>query len=212
MRKLFESLCACALAYCCASASTALAQTPSSGDSIAWETDSFSLDRTANVMSFEGFRVTADTWSLTADRASAFANQLDFSAGEWHFSGNIHVRLESSALDAAEAVLRFAEQKLVAAELSGTPVQFEDTAPEREGPVRGTADVIRYDETAETLELLGAVSLTVGPYQTTGCDLVYFIGTEDFTTGSAQCSEPFRMIVVPKRDSADDASNSEIPQ
>jgi lipopolysaccharide transport protein LptA len=200
MPKLFESLCACAAAHCCIAASPVCAQTPSAGDSIAWETDSFSLDRKSNVMTFEGFRVTADTWNLRADRASALADQLDFSDGEWRFSGNIHVELDTSVLEAGEATFRFADQKLLSAELRGTPVSFEDTAPEREGPVRGTAEIIRYDEPGETLELLGQVSLSVGPYLTTGCDLVYFLVTEDFTTGSEQCSEPFRMILVPKRD------------
>jgi len=216
MPRLFESLCACAVAHGCIAATHVHAQTPPAGDSIAWETDSFSLDRKSNIMTFEGFRVTADTWNLTADRASALADQLDFSDGEWRFSGNIHVELDTSILEAGEATFRFADQKLIAAELHGAPVSFEDTAPEREGPVRGTAETIRYDEPGETLELLGQVSLTVGPYMTTGCDLVYFLVTEDFTTGSEQCSEPFRMILVPKRDAeaTPDAasSNGETPQ
>lgn len=210
MPRLFESLCACAVAHCFIAASPAGAQSPPERDSIAWETDSFSLDRKSNVMTFEGFRVTADNWNLTADRASALADQLDFSDGEWRFSGNIHVELDTSVLEAGEATFRFADQKLISAELRGTPVSFEDTAPEREGPVRGTAEIIRYDEPGEALELLGKVSLTVGPYMTTGCDLVYFLVTEDFTTGSEQCSEPFRMILVPKRDSGA-AAESESP-
>jgi lipopolysaccharide transport protein LptA len=210
MPKLCETLRASALVLGCVSALSGRAQSPSGGDSIAWETDSFSLDRKSNVMTFEGLRITAATWNLTSDRASAFANRLDFSAGEWRFAGNVRVRLESSVLEAAEAVFRFQDQQLISAELTGAPVSFEDTAPEGDGPLRGTAGVMRYDDAAQTLELLGEVSLTVGPYLTTGCDLIYFLGTEDFTTGSEQCSVPFRMIVVPKREA--DAANGEPPQ
>jgi len=189
-----------ALLIACGFSLPAIGQAPAAGSlgSIReWESDSFTLDRSTNTMAFDGFRIVAERWNLSADKASAFADRLNFDAGEWRFEGNIRVTLDSANLAADRAVFQFRDQQLISAELSGNPVEFEDTVAAEDGPVFGTANELRYDNTAGTVELLGTVSLTVGPYRTTGCDLVYFLGEEEFTTGSARCTEPFRTVIVP---------------
>ena len=182
-------------------AASALAQSrPESADeTIQLETDSFSLDRKANVTTFVGLRIEAGHWNLVADRASARSDALDFKSGEWRFEGNVRVAIGAALVTAEGAIFAFSEQELVRGELWGTPVAFEDNTPEQEGPVVGQAERLRYDDRAGTVELLGEVTLSVGPYQTTGCDLVYFLGSERFTTGSEECSEPFRTRIPRER-------------
>lgn len=170
---------------------------------IEWETNSFSLDRKSNVTTFDGFRIDAGRWSLVADTASAHAESLDFRGGEWRFEGNVRVVIDTATVTAQGAVFSFTEQELVLGEIWGAPVTFEDASPERDDPVVGQAERLRYDNLGGTVELLGRVALTVGPYQTTGCDLVYFLDTETFTTGSTACEEPFRTVIAPKEQQGD---------
>jgi lipopolysaccharide transport protein LptA len=164
-----------------------------------FESDSFDLNRAANAMTFNGFRIFGDNWSLTADAAVADAAQLDFESGQWRFEGNISLQLDTASLEADTAVFVFQARRLVLAELSGNPVIFRDQATSEAEAASGSATTLRYDDTAQTFELLGNVSLTVGPYLTMGCDLVYYLGLEEFKTGSTQCAEPFRTIIVPQQ-------------
>lgn len=163
-----------------------------------WETNSFELDRTSNTMTFDGFRIVGANWSLTADYASALATELEFEAGEWRFDGNVRLDLDTASLEADSAVFTFRGKRLESVDLTGSPVAFEDATGQDGSPVYGSAQSLRYNDAAGTFALLGQVSLTVGPYRTTGCDLVYYLGQEEFTTGSTQCEERFRTIIVPE--------------
>lgn len=166
-----------------------------------YESDSFDLNRSAGTMTFDGFRIFGDNWSLTADSAIANADELDFGAGQWRFDGNISLQLDTASLEAESALFVFSDKRLVMAELRGSPVLFEDEGmpatetQEQTDAVSGSAMTLRYEDAAGTFELLGDVSLAVGPYLTTGCDLIYYLGQEEFTTGGTQCSEPFRTII-----------------
>jgi len=167
-----------------------------------WESNSFALDRGSNTMTFDGFRIVGENWSLSADAATARATELEFEVGEWWFQGHVKVVLDTASLEAGSAVFTFRQKRLVRAELRGSPVTFEDAVVTADSPVQGTSETLRYDDDRGTFELLGSVTLTVGPYRTTGCDLVYYLGQEEFTTGSTQCQERFRTIIVPQ-ESAD---------
>ncbi|MGD8323953.1 MAG: LptA/OstA family protein [Gammaproteobacteria bacterium] len=163
-----------------------------------FESDSFDLNRSANTMTFNGFRIFGENWNLTADAAVANAEELDFESGQWRFDGNIALQLDTASLEAESAVFVFRGKRLVQAELTGNPVTFRDRTASENDAAEGSAMTLRYDDAAQTFELLGNVSLTVGPYLTTGCDLVYYLGQEEFKTGSTQCDEPFRTIIVPQ--------------
>ena len=194
---------------CFVSGAQEAAEQPRLGAVELYESNSFDLNRTAGTMKFDGFRIFGDNWSLMADSAIANADELDFVSGQWRFDGNISLELDTASLSAESAVFVFRDRQLMLAELrgnpvSGMPVTFEDEGTagdentEQRDPVSGSAMTLRYDDAAGTFELLGSVSLTVGPYLTTGCDLVYYLGQEEFTTGSTQCEEPFRTIIAPE--------------
>ena len=161
-----------------------------------FEFSSSELDRVERVMTFQGFRITGENWNLTADHATAKSNALDFEAGQLQFSGNIQLQLDTAWLQADTAVFDFRARGIVMAELSGNPMTFEDQATADHDAVHGSAMTLRYDDDAGSFQLLGSVTLTVGPYRTTGCDLIYYLGQEEFTTGSTQCDEPFVTTIV----------------
>ncbi len=167
-----------------------------------FEFDSSYLNRAENTMRFDGFRVFGENWSVTADRAVADADELGLDSGQLRFDGSIRLQLDTASLEAESAVFVFENKRLVVAELSGDPVAFEDHTTPEDGAACGSATTLRYDDSAGTFEMRGGVSLTVGPYRTTGCDLIYYLGQEEFRTGPAQCDEPFRTTIVPEESAA----------
>ena len=175
------------------------------------ESDSFKLIRPTNVMSYQGFRINAGEWQLQADEARALATQLDFEASEWHFEGNVRIGIGTARISARSASFVFENQLLISGDMRGDPVVFEETAPDREGPVLGRAERLHYDSDAGTMQFVGKVSLSVGPYDTTGCDLVYFLREEDFTSGSSECEEPFTMIFSPSEAEESEGNASSTP-
>ena len=172
-----------------------------------FEFDSSQLDRSANTMRFDGFRIFGENWSVTADSAVANADELGFDSGQIEFAGNLDLQLDTASLEAERALFKFRNKRLILAELSGDPVAFEDHATPENGAACGSATTLRYDDGAGTFEMRGSVSLTVGPYRTTGCDLIYYLGQEEFRTGPAQCDEPFRTTILPE-DEADAACDT----
>lgn len=208
MAALHGSLTALALCFCVAGAAAQESGNTRSeptraglGEVEAFESDWFNLNRATNSMTYTGFRVFGENWSLSADEAHVSTDARNFESGQWRFSGNIDLQLDTASLAASSATFVFRNQQIQSVELTGEPVAFEDRSSYEDEPVQGTATTIRYDDAAQTFELLGAVSLTVGPYRTTGCDLIYYLGQEEFTTGSSQCSEPFRTVITPQESS-----------
>lgn len=167
-----------------------------------FESSSLDLNRSASTMTAIGLSISGANWSLQADKAVASSEALDFESGHWRFEGNIRLRFDTASLQAERADFEFRSKRIVLAELSGEPVRFEDFVAEQSEPVTGFADTLRYDDRERSFELLGDVSLTVGPYRTTGCDLVYYLGQEEFRTGSSQCDDPFVTTIV-TQESAD---------
>lgn len=164
---------------------------------IAWEADSFSLDRKTNMLTFEGLRLTHGALSLQADRAAATG--LD-SGSEWEFTGNIRVTVESALLEAESAKFTFGEGELAVARLEGNPALFTDTSTERAEPARGGAHLFVYDYAAETLRLSDGAWLSVGQNEIRGCDLIYDFANGQVLSGSSSCGERFSITIVPPAD------------
>ena len=211
MPRFANSIASAALALVCIAVHGQGSDVAGRGRPIEFESDSFSLDRPTNTMTFRGFRIETGGWNLVADEATALATELDFSRGQWAFKGNVRIAIDTARISAQEASFTFENQMLMSAALFGDPVVFEDTAPEREGPVKGTSDSIEYDNVESTIRMLGHVTLTVGPYDTRGCDLIYYLNEEDFTTGSSDCDEPFTMVILPAEESEPEGGAEQQP-
>src|SRR5690606_23065273 len=126
---------------------------------IAWEAESFALDRNSLLLTFEGLRLTHGELELSAD--SAVATGLD-SGSEWQFSGHVRVVVGNALLEADSARFTFGEGELALAELVGDPATFTDTSPERDEPAVGGANLLAYDYAARTLRLSDGARLRVG--------------------------------------------------
>jgi lipopolysaccharide export system protein LptA len=74
--------------------------------------------------------------------------------------------------------------------------------PERQKPVTGTASKMSYDYALRTLRMTDAW-LQRDQSEFTGCDLIYNFTTQGFSSGDANCENPFRMRVVPDADRQD---------
>jgi lipopolysaccharide transport protein LptA len=176
------------------------ATTSADSDYIDLEYDSLLLDRESNMMRFVGFRLSTGNIRIEADEAMAHSDNFEFDHGAWELEGNVSILVDSASIRAASAAFEFLDQELVTGELEGSPVVFEDAETDREGPVFGTASRIYYDHTEQTVRLTGDVSLTAGRAETTGCDLIYFLDGEDFTTGPTECEVRSTMTILPKEE------------
>ena len=64
-----------------------------------------------------------------------------------------------------------------------------------------------YDYVARTLRMTGNVSLQRDQNEVQGCDIIYNLTTEGFSSGDSDCENPFRLRrIVPDSGQQDGAS------
>lgn len=185
---------ACAAVAACASSAAQESREPLP---IAWEADSFSLDRKTSLLTFVGLRLTQGELALQADHA--VATGLD-AGSEWQFTGNVRITIDAALIEADSAKFRFGEGALAVAELAGDPALFTDTNPERRETARGGAHLLVYDYAAQTLRLAEGAWLSVGRNEIRGCDLIYDFAEGQVMSGSSACGERFSITIVPPAD------------
>ena len=173
----------------------ALAQADTAPQPISLEATTTSIDRASNRFLIEGLRIVQGDVRIEADIATA--SGLDFAASDWEFSGNVAIAIESAVIAAESAVFSFESHELVRGELRGDPVTFEDTEPQREETVRGMSSRVVYDNVAGTVRMEGDAAFVVGPNEFRGCDLIYDLNQEQVASGTSDCGEPFRILIVP---------------
>lgn len=195
-------------ALCILWPSLAFGQADEAPQTISLEATTTSIDRASNKFSIEGVRITQGDLSIEADVATA--SGLDFAASEWEFSGNVRIAIESAVIAAERAVFSFDSHQLVVGELLGDPVTFEDTQPQREERVRGTSSRVHYDNVAGTVRMEGDAALVVGPNEIRGCDLIYDLTQEQVASGTSDCGEPFRILIVPPAE--EETSDADSPE
>jgi lipopolysaccharide transport protein LptA len=198
--------CVCALAL---GSSALAAQDGRRGASeILLDLQSFEIDNKTNLIHALEPRITQGDMSIAADEA--FATGTDFKAkSEWKFNGHVKITLDSAIVTADSAVFTFDDNQLARGELAGNAT-FEDARRSGEEPARGGAGKIAYDYTARTVRLTQNAWFHRGRYQANGCDIVYNLGTEDLTSGSADCSDRFTIRVLPEQ--GENAAGADPPQ
>lgn len=160
-----------------------------------------SFDRQSNTMMFRGLRIAQGDFMIEADEA--VASDLEFNRSDWEFSGNVRIDLDTAMIEASRAEIRFETHELLIVELQGDPARFEDRNPERGDPIRGGAEVLRYESAEGTLRMTGGAYLSEGPNEFRGCDLIYDIDEKKITSGSSECGEPLVISILPPSDDAD---------
>ena len=173
-----------------ASAATIL---PVSNAPIALDAESSEYDRNANRLLFRQVRITQGDLSIAADQA--VANDLDFAASTWEFTGHVELDGQGSRIRANSASVRFSNHRLVHATAAGAPATFERDATPELRALSGDAQVIDYDALESRLELRGGARLVDGANSFNGHKLVYLV-EEDRLMASSNGAQDKQVSVV----------------
>jgi lipopolysaccharide export system protein LptA len=189
-RRNIWSLVASAALVLPASAATIL---PVSNAPIALDAESSEYDRNADRLLFRQVRITQGDLSIAADQA--VANDLDFAASTWEFTGHVELDGQGSRIRASSASVRFSNHRLVHATAAGAPATFERDATPELRALSGGAEVIDYDALESRLELRGSARLVDGANSFNGHKLVYLV-EEDRLLASSNGAPDKQVSVV----------------
>jgi lipopolysaccharide transport protein LptA len=170
---------------------------------LVFESGPLVFDGEANLFRMEAPKIRQGDLYLAADNAVATSVEFD-AASEWRLTGNVHIEAGGAVMEADSAVFSFDEQRLARGELTGAPASFTHFNPERKKPFSGTANELSYDSVADTLRLKGNVSLQRDQSEVQGCDILYNLKTDGFTSGDSDCG--IKVRVVPESDRQDDGT------
>jgi lipopolysaccharide transport protein LptA len=169
---------------------------------LVFESGPLVFDGEANVFRMEAPKIRQGDLYLAADNAVATSVEFD-AASEWRLTGNVRIETGAAVMEADSAVFRFDEQRLARGDLTGTPASFTHFNPERKKPFSGTANELSYDAVADTLRLTGNVLLQRDQSEVQGCDIIYNLKTDGFSSGDSDCGIRLRRV-VPDSDQQDD--------
>jgi len=168
------------------------------------DAESSSFDQKNETVMFHHLNIAQGDFRIRADEAVASA--LDFEQSEWRFTSNVVIMIESARIEADSAELIFADHGLITAELRGQPATFEDLRMMREEPIRGSANILSYDNTTRVLRMNEGARLAEGSNEMTGCNLIYDLNQEQITSGSADCGEQVIITILPPSDDTEPES------
>ena len=172
------------------------------------DAESSSFDQKSNTVVFRGLNITQGELGIRADEA--VASGLDFARSEWRFTGSVEISIGAAVIAADSASIVFAEHTLHSAELRGTPAEFHDDGGTRETTIRGGANVLRFGNIAQTLQMSEGAWLAEGTNEFTGCDLIYDLAEEKITSGSSGCGEPVVITITPPAN-GDNTETADLP-
>jgi lipopolysaccharide transport protein LptA len=197
---LLSNFCVCGLALALGFASGAQ-QARSNRQELVLESGPLVFDAQAKLFKIKAPRIRQGDLYIAADDAVATSVEFD-AASEWRLIGNVRLEAGAAVMTADSAVFTFDQRRLGRGELTGAPASFTHLNPERKKPFSGTANELSYDAVASTLRLTGNVSLQRDQNEVQGCDLIYDLKTEGFSSGDSDCG--VRVRVVPDSDRQDD--------
>jgi lipopolysaccharide transport protein LptA len=131
------------------------------------------VDYKSNTIVFRDIIVTQGTARIAADQARATG--LNFENSEWTFSGHVKIHVDNGSLASDTAVVRFSDNQIAQATVTGAPAEFEQPRKSDAGVARGRAGSIVYDVAQGTVRLATDAWLTDGRNEITGEELVYDI-------------------------------------
>jgi len=174
---------------------TALAANPRTTLPISVEADASDFDYKNGVLVFTRVRITQGDARVEADRATATG--LEFENSRWRFEGNVRINAEGGSLASEMANVRFTNNQIASAEVTGSPARFAQQRGERRA--EGRAQRIDYDLASGRVRLVGGAWLSDGSNEITGSTLVYSMREQRVLADAAeQGGAPVRIIINPK--------------
>ena len=172
-----------------------LAQSPRASLPIDVEADSSDFDYKNGVLVFTRVRITQGDARVEADRATATG--LEFDNSRWRFEGNVRITAEGGFLSSDLATVRFVDNQIAGAEVTGKPASFAQQRGQQRA--EGRAERIDYDLASGRVRLVGDASLSDGSNQITGSTLVYSMAEERvLAEAGEQGGQPVRITINPK--------------
>lgn len=177
------------------------------------ELESATLDFNGQTNLFEvtAPRIRQGDLYIAADSAVASSIEFDESS-EWRFTGNVRIEVGTAVMEADSAVFTFANEQLARGELEGTPTSFSDVDATTQTSITGRAQKMSYDDVARTLRMTGEVRMQKNRTEMQGCDIIYDFAAERVTSGSSDCSDRFRVRILPEAESDERAAAPAAPQ
>jgi lipopolysaccharide transport protein LptA len=197
---LLGKICACGLALALGVAGAQ--EAGREREELVLESGPLSVDGATNLVQAKAPRIRQGDLYIAADGLVATSVEFD-SASEWRFTGNVRIEAGTAVMNADSAVFTFHEERLARGELAGAPASFTHLDPDRNKPASGTANKMFYDDVARTLRLTGDVYLQRDQAEWQGCDIIYNLATEGFSSGDSDCGIRLRRA-VPDSDQQDD--------
>jgi len=173
----------------------AMAANPRATLPISVEAESSDFDYKNGVLVFTRIRITQGDARVEADRATATG--LDFENSSWRFEGQVHITAEGGSLSSEAATVRFVNNEISSAEVTGSPARFAQQRGEQRA--EGRAQRIDYHLTSGRVRLAGDAWLTDGSNEITGSTLVYSMREERVVAEAGeQGGQPVRITINPK--------------
>ena len=164
------------------------------------DADSSEFDYETSRLIFRGLRMDQGSLGIEADIAET--DKLDFTNGQWIFTGNVIIEAENAKLNCDKAIITFVNHQLISADLTGSPARFEQHDPESDTTNIGEATNILYKLSAGTLELTEAARFSDGANEISGNLITYDIGARHLSAGSDD-SGPVKILIEPPSDLKD---------
>lgn len=159
---------------------------------ISIDAESSEFDYSTNRLVFRKLRMVQGDLRIEADLAET--DKLDFSNGQWLFTGNVKLQTATAILYGDQADLNFKNHQLSEAVLSGQPARFEQTADNTGKINTGEARQIVYQLTSRTLKLMQSAQFTDGSNQISGDQIVYDLTARRLTADSGK-SGPVKILI-----------------
>lgn len=173
----------------------AMAANPRATLPISVEAESSDFDYKNGVLVFTRIRIIQGDARVEADRATATG--LDFENSNWLFEGQVRITAEGGFLSSEAANVKFVNNEISSAEVTGSPARFAQQRGEQRA--EGRARHIDYQLTSGRVRLAGDAWLTDGSNEITGSTLVYNMREQRVVAEAGeQGGQPVRIIINPK--------------
>lgn len=157
---------------------------------LAPELDYGQLDYQRGRLQLREVTIRQDQMRIQADAAEATG--LDFSDSSWTFSGNVVVRMPEGEMHASQALVKFADGRIVSATADGAPATFAQQSTADNPGARGRATRISYDIASGDVQLEGEAWLSEQNREISGRRIVYSIPQRSFRADSGDSGEKVR--------------------
>ena len=164
---------------------------------ISLDADSTEYDGENSMLVFHGLRITQGSIGIVADEGRA--TKLDFDDSIWRFAGHVVIDVDNNHIECDSADLRFKDNQLTLATITGTPATFEIQRPGADEKTYAEARKLKYNLTTGIVEFSGDAKLREGGNQVASSFLAYNIAERRFNAqSSGDGDDKVRITYTPK--------------